>query len=125
MTATVQGELLYRAVENVVRNAAKYTAAGTNVELRARGLAAAGIFEIVVSDRGPGVPEADLDAIFEPFYRSDNNAGTVGYGLGLAIARRAVVSHGGQVRARNRQDGGLEVTLSLPLDPTPKGITIT
>ncbi len=127
VNATVQGELLYRAVENVVRNAAKYTAAGTAVEVmaRRRGEAresgtpgtssAAGVFEVVVSDRGPGVPEADLEAIFEPFYRADNNAGTIGYGLGLAIARRAVVSHGGQVRARNRPGGGLEVMLSLPL----------
>jgi two-component system OmpR family sensor kinase len=130
VTAAVQGELLYRAVENVVRNAAKYTAAGTAVEVMARrrveaqgsGTAgtsvtsgAAGVFEIVVSDRGPGVPEADLEAIFEPFYRADNNAGTIGYGLGLAIARRAVVSHGGQVCARNRPGGGLEVTLGLPL----------
>ncbi|WP_291989357.1 ATP-binding protein [Candidatus Accumulibacter sp. ACC007] len=133
VTASVQGELLYRAVENVVRNAAKYTAAGTTVEVTARRLVdggvagegrtsgvsgacqASGVFEIVVADRGPGVPEADLEAIFEPFYRADNNAGTIGYGLGLAIARRALLSHGGQVRARNRPDGGLEVTLSLPL----------
>ncbi|MEF8724102.1 HAMP domain-containing protein [Candidatus Accumulibacter phosphatis] len=127
VTAAVQGELLYRAVENVVRNAAKYTVAGSTVEVQARRLlegeelatlgtsGASGVFEIVVSDRGPGVPEADLEAIFEPFYRADNNAGTIGYGLGLAIAQRALLAHGGQVRARNRSDGGLEVTLSLPL----------
>ncbi|WP_291993511.1 ATP-binding protein [Candidatus Accumulibacter sp. ACC003] len=117
-TASVQGELLYRAVENVVRNAVKYTAVGTAVEVQARRLVAGGglpAFEIVVSDRGPGVPEADLEAIFEPFYRADNNDGTTGYGLGLAIARRAVVAHGGQVLARNRTAGGLEVRLTLPL----------
>ncbi|WP_313953546.1 ATP-binding protein [Accumulibacter sp.] len=118
VTARVQGELLYRAVENVVRNAAKYTAPGTAVEVKARSLVAgAGIpaFEIVVSDRGTGVPEGDLEAIFEPFYRADNNDGKTGYGLGLAIARRAVVAHGGQLLARNRPGGGLEVTLTLPL----------
>lgn len=119
VTATVQGELLYRAVENIVRNAVKYTAAGSAVEVQARRLSGAGAgggaFEVLVSDRGPGVPEADLEAIFEPFYRADNNQGAIGYGLGLAIARRAVVAHGGQVRARNRRGGGLEVTLSLPL----------
>ena len=119
VTATVQGELLYRAVENVVRNAAKYTAPGTAVEVQARCLpgAGAGTFEVLVADRGPGVREADLEAIFEPFYRADNNQGAIGYGLGLAIARRAVAAHGGQVRARNRPGGGLEVTLSLPLAP--------
>ncbi|WP_300336380.1 ATP-binding protein [Accumulibacter sp.] len=115
VSAAVQGELLYRAVENVVRNAAKYTAAGTSVEVRARRLSSPEVFEVVVSDRGPGVAEADLEAIFEPFYRADNNRGTSGYGLGLAIARRAVSAHGGQLRARNRPGGGLEVTLSLPL----------
>jgi len=76
VSAAVQGELLYRAVENVVRNAAKYTAAGTSVEVRARRLSSPEVFEVVVSDRGPGVAEADLEAIFEPFYRADNNRGT-------------------------------------------------
>ncbi|MDO9225827.1 MAG: ATP-binding protein [Pseudomonadota bacterium] len=111
--ATVRGELLYRAVENVIRNAAKYTAPGSTVEVRASQNATTGVFEVVVSDRGSGVPESDLEAIFEPFYRADSN--TTGYGLGLAIAHRAVASHGGQVRARNRPKGGLEVTITLPL----------
>ncbi len=111
--ATVRGEPLYRAVENVIRNAAKYTAPGSTVEVEASKNATAGVFEVVVSDRGSGVPESDLEAIFEPFYRADTN--TTGYGLGLAIARRAVASHGGQVRARNRPEGGLEVTITLPL----------
>ncbi len=113
--ASVRGELLYRAVENVIRNAAKYTAPGSTVEVRASGNTTTGIFEVVVSDRGSGVPESDLEAIFEPFYRADTNDNTTGYGLGLAIARRAVASHGGQVRARNRPEGGLEVTINLPL----------
>ncbi len=109
--ATVRGELLYRAVENVIRNATKYTAPGSMVEVRAS--AAAGTFEVVVSDRGPGVAETDLDAIFEPFHRADQT--TPGYGLGLAIARRAVASHGGRIHARNRPGGGLEVTITLPI----------
>lgn len=109
--ATVRGELLYRAFENVIRNASKYTAPGGAVEVRAE--AAAGNFRVVVADQGPGVPEADLEAIFEPFHRADSN--TSGYGLGLAIARRALESHGGRVWARNREQGGLEVTLTLPL----------
>ncbi len=113
VTATVRGELLYRAVENVIRNAAKYTAPGSTVEVWASKNTTTGVFEVVVSDRGSGVPDSDLEAIFEPFYRADTN--TTGYGLGLAIAHRAVASHGGQVRARNRPEGGLVVTITLPL----------
>ena len=109
--ATVRGELLYRAVENVIRNAVKYTAPGSVVDVRAS--AGAGSFEVAVSDHGPGVPEADLEAIFEPFHRIDSAA--PGYGLGLAIARRAVEFHGGQVRASNLPEGGLMVTITLPL----------
>lgn len=109
--ATVRGELLYRAIENVIRNATKYTAPGSQVEVHAH--AAAGAFEVVVSDHGPGVAESDVEAIFEPFHRAEQS--TPGYGLGLAIARRAVVSHGGGIRARNRPGGGLEVTVSLPI----------
>ena len=109
--AKVRGELLYRAVENVIRNATKYTAPGSVVEVCAR--VDDGRFEVVVSDQGPGVPEADLEAIFEPFHRADPSP--TGYGLGLAIARRAVVSHGGRIHARNRPEGGLEVTITLPI----------
>jgi two-component system OmpR family sensor kinase len=109
--ATVRGELLYRAFENVIRNAAKYTAPGSVVEVRAG--VDTGKFEVVVSDQGPGVAEADLEAIFEPFHRADS--ATPGYGLGLAIARRAVESHGGRVQARNRPEGGLAVTITVPL----------
>ncbi|MCB1941477.1 MAG: HAMP domain-containing histidine kinase [Candidatus Accumulibacter sp.] len=117
VTAPVQGELLYRAVENVVRNAVKFTAPGTAVEVRAC-LLPPGIFQVVVSDHGPGVAEGDLEAIFEPFYRADNSDGAIGYGLGLAIARRAVISHGGQLFARQRPQGGLEMTLTVPLPPS-------
>lgn len=111
--AEVRGELLYRAVENVIRNAAKFTAPGSTVEVQAGRNAATDRFDIVVADSGPGVPEAELEAIFEPFHRLDQHG--TGYGLGLAIARRAVVSQGGQIQARNRPQGGLEVRISLPL----------
>lgn len=109
--AMARGELLYRAFENVIRNATKHTAPGSVVEVRAG--VDAGKFEVVVSDQGPGVAESDLEAIFEPFQRADSS--TPGYGLGLAIARRAVESHGGRVRARNRPEGGLAVTITVPL----------
>ena len=72
-------------------------------------------FVVSVADRGPGVPEDELGRIFEPFYRSAAAQPAAGFGLGLAIARRAVEAHGGTVRARNRDGGGLSVEISLPL----------
>ena len=105
------------AVENVVRNAVKYTVrhAVVDVALRTAGRFA----ELVVSDQGPGVPAGDLERIFEPFYRVDGarRSSTGGTGLGLAIARRAVHAHGGTIHAGNNPDGGLAITMRLPLVP--------
>lgn len=109
-------ELVQRAFENVIRNAVKYTAEGTTVEVRAS--AADGRFVLTVADRGPGVPEVDLTAIFEPFYRSPAGQSAGGFGLGLAIARRAVEAHGGHIAASNRQGGGLVMEIVLPFGPT-------
>jgi len=105
-------ELLHRAIENVVRNALKFTAPGSCVEVLAR--AAEGAVEIVVEDHGPGVPENDLARIFEPFYRSEGARNATGHGLGLAIATYVATAHGGSIAARNRAEGGLAVTLCLP-----------
>jgi signal transduction histidine kinase len=115
-------DLLRSAVENVVRNATRYTAEGTTVEVRLeRERAATGSAngeEIIVRvlDRGPGVPDEALQKIFEPFYRLDDarNRQTGGAGLGLSIADRAMKLHGGQLRASNRKEGGLEVEIRIP-----------
>jgi len=111
-------DLLRSAVENVVRNATRYTAEGTAVEVRLERQISNGKEGIVVRvlDRGPGVPSEALKKIFEPFYRLDDarNRQTGGSGLGLSIAERAIRLHGGQVRASNRKEGGLEVEILIP-----------
>jgi len=118
-------ELLRSAVENVVRNAVRFTAEGTAVEVALKRQNGAGDnFAIIsVRDRGNGVPEESLDKIFRPFYRTedarDRQSGG-GTGLGLAITERAVRMHGGTVEATNVPDGGLvvEMRLLLPMVST-------
>ncbi|ASU38603.1 two-component sensor histidine kinase [Herbaspirillum sp. meg3] len=123
--AVIKGgaELLYRAIENVVRNAIKQTAVDTVVAINTLVDQEKKQVQISVIDRGPGVPEDELQLIFEPFFRSTRTQkSTHGYGLGLTIARRIVEAHGGTIRAFNRIDGGLCVNISLPydsIDPLP------
>src|ERR1700733_14834861 len=111
--------LLHSAVENVVRNAIRYTQEGSSVEIELTGEKRPGGAEVVlrVSDSGPGVPEDALGKLFEPFYRLDDARGrlTGGVGLGLAITERAVRFHGGKVSAFNRDGGGLMVEIRLPM----------
>ena len=102
-------ELLRSAAENVVRNAVRYTAEGTAVEIS---LACGMRIVLTVRDHGPGVPENMLPEIFVPFRRVDKDNHD-GAGLGLAIAQRAVSLHGGAVRARNAPGGGLIVEIVL------------
>jgi len=112
-------ELLYRAIENVVRNAIRYTESGSEVEIRLKAGTARGLrqAEIEVSDRGPGIPESQLNAIFRPFYRVDyaRSPDTGGFGVGLAIADRAVRLHHGELSAKNRKDGGATIRITLPV----------
>ena len=109
--------LLHSAIENVVRNAAQYTAEATAVEVSLE--QASGDAVIRVADSGPGVPNEALEKMFRPFYRVDDARGreTGGVGLGLAITERAVRLHGGTVKAWNRPEGGLVVEIQLPCAP--------
>lgn len=112
-------ELLYRALENIVRNAITYTADGTAVEV-SLSCENANDAVVRVMDRGAGVSEEQLKAIFQPFYRLDHarQRSTGGSGVGLAIADRAIRLHAGQLSASNRPDGGLLVEIRIPLRRT-------
>jgi two-component system, OmpR family, sensor histidine kinase CpxA len=111
--------LLRSAIENVVRNATRYTREGTNVEIRLDKADRMNGAEAVlrVLDSGPGVPPDALEKLFRPFYRLDDarNRQTGGVGLGLAITERTVRLHGGSVSAANRPEGGLMVEIRLPM----------
>ncbi len=114
----VDNALLHSAFENIVRNAVRFTRDGTKVEVT---LADEGRYTIVhVDDRGPGVPPEALAHMFEPFYQVDEArpARKGGSGVGLAIAKRAVDLHGGEIEATNRKSGGLRVTVRLPRNPS-------
>jgi two-component system sensor histidine kinase CpxA len=109
--------MLHRAIDNVLKNAIHYAPAGTEVLMNC-GLDT-GLQQIVVEvmDCGPGVPDNMLADIFLPFFRTsdgrDSKSG--GTGLGLSIAQEAVRLHDGSIAARNRESGGLQVTITLPL----------
>lgn len=112
--ATVTGDrsALERLVQNLIDNAVKYAG---GAELSVRHLKACA--RLSVRDRGPGVPEAEIERMFEPFARAEpsRSRSTGGLGLGLAIARSIAVAHGGSIVAENRRGGGLVVTVELPL----------
>jgi two-component system sensor histidine kinase CpxA len=117
-------EMLRRVVENVVRNAIRYTVEGTTVEIALRAVQSDGISYAVlnVRDHGPGVPETALTEIFRPFYRvadaRDRQSG--GTGIGLAIVECALHMHNGTVTARNAPNGGLIVEIHLPIREADK-----
>lgn len=114
-------EMIRRALENVVRNGIRYTEKGTAVEVSLE-RDGTGHAVIRVRDHGPGLPEEALTDIFRPFYRSaearDRQSG--GAGIGLAITERAVLLHSGEVKAVNAPDGGLIITIRLPIPAEDK-----
>ncbi len=106
-------ELLRRAFENVLRNGIRHTVPGTSVEVEVTRSGASDA-RVCICDHGPGLAEADFESVFEPFVRSRGSDGQ-GYGLGLAIAKRAVQAHGGEISVRNRDAGGMCVEVRLPV----------
>jgi two-component system, OmpR family, sensor kinase len=113
----VNGELIYRGLENVIRNAVKFTADGTTVRVEARRKEADGTLCIRVTDQGLGIAPDEADLIFEPFWRGmESRHALRGHGLGLAIAKRAFAYHGGSIRATPAASGcGLTIEIALPL----------
>ena len=112
VTVCAAPDLLWSAVENIVRNAVKHGPGGpVDVRVHPDG----GLVHIEVLDKGPGIASEHLGDVFEPFFRSNPTLNNVdGHGLGLAIAKRVVETHGGRISAANRPEGGLRVTITLP-----------
>jgi two-component system sensor histidine kinase CpxA len=108
------GDMLHKSFENILRNALHHTDDNSLVTVTLQRLD--NCYQVTVTDQGPGVPSADLDKIFGEFYRVDTARAreSGGYGLGLAIARRAILRHGGKITADNTRSG-LVITVTLPV----------
>jgi two-component system OmpR family sensor kinase len=104
--------LLARAVGNLLRNAQKYAARQVLLAAQRDG----GMLEIAIEDDGPGIPDEEREHIFEPFYRLDRSRdrATGGFGLGLSIARKAVVLHGGSLVVERSLLGGARFVIRVP-----------
>jgi two-component system sensor histidine kinase CpxA len=117
----IQGDedLIRAAIENILRNAIRYTPVDGRIHVEVLAVEKSGErFSVVrVSDDGPGIPEDEIESVLEPFYRADKarHWQQDGFGIGLAIADRAVNLHGGTVSIRNKPDGGLIVEMRFPL----------
>lgn len=112
-TINADQALLARAMNNLLKNAAKY--ASTCVTISLKKTADQGI-QIAISDDGPGIPETERERIFEPFYRLDRSRdrATGGFGFGLAIALQAVKQHGGKITVHASNLGGAQFVVHLP-----------
>jgi two-component system, sensor histidine kinase len=114
LNVSLDAQRITQVIRNLLGNAAKFSPAGSAVEI----LVATGEGKLTVSveDRGPGIPEEDLEAIFDKFIQSSKTkTGAGGTGLGLAISREIVQAHGGRIWARNREGGGASITFQIPV----------
>ena len=113
------GNMLVGVFENIIRNAIHYTPQHGKIDIRLSRKSEEDIFTIAISDSGTGVPDADLNDIFQPFFRTDSarDRESGGHGLGLAIAHRSVTLHFGKIWAENNRDGGLKIIVEIPALP--------
>jgi len=113
LPVTIRQQAVNRALRNLIDNAVRY-GGGTMVTLKKE----QGSAVITIADKGPGLPEDQLEAVFEPFVRLEGSRSrdTGGVGLGLAIARTIIQAHGGTVKLRNASKGGLEAVVRLPVE---------
>lgn len=109
-----QADLLYRAIENVVRNAIKYAPEGSEVTIECSEQTPQKTLKINVRDQGIGVAETELEDIFKPFVRGSSGSQTTGHGVGLAITKQVIEAHGGHVTAKNLKPIGFNVEIQLP-----------
>jgi signal transduction histidine kinase len=107
--------LLKRCLGNLIDNAALYGGGRMTVQVEDT----LQVLTLRVLDEGPGLPESELEKVFEPFYRLEGSRSreTGGTGLGLTIARNIAQTYGGDITLRNRPEGGLEAVLTLPREP--------
>ena len=110
----VDGLLLEQVFVNLMENAARYTPPSTTIRISAT--MNGSLASLIVADDGPGLPPGSEERIFEKFYRATPTADAGrGSGLGLAICRAIAKAHGGMITAHNRQSGGAEFRLELPM----------
>jgi two-component system osmolarity sensor histidine kinase EnvZ len=105
-----------RALANVIQNAFKYSQG--DVEITTKLSEDKKFVVIEVLDQGEGIPEDQIERLFQPFTQGDTARGTEGSGLGLAIIKRIIDAHGGKVRLSNREHSGLSVKIELPINIT-------
>ncbi len=112
MNVRIKPVAMRRALRNVIENAIRY---GQRADVKAE--IVGNVVRITISDNGEGIPEADLERVFDPFVRIEKSRSleTGGTGLGLSIARTVIHAHGGEIKLSNNQQGGLQVEVVIPV----------
>lgn len=122
VAATVSGDeaSLIRAFQNLIGNAIKHAGDGGWIGVEVNVISLEEAVEVIIADRGPGIPTDEINRIFEPFYRSAETVAkqTRGSGIGLGVVKEIILAHKGMVTARNRPGGGAEFIVRLPLATT-------
>lgn len=124
MTMVGHYDLIYRAIENIIRNAVRYSPMHKTITVNLKPKANGQQVCLTVLDEGTGVPKEELERIFQPFVRLATTHAISGYGLGLALSHRVIHAHHGSITATNQTTGGFCMTINLPLLVPDKLINI-